>query len=51
MVLGDLDTDNAFCTRVATTAGCAVIAVDYRVAPEHPFPAGHDDAWSGTSAN
>lgn len=47
MVLGSLDAENAFCTRIAITARCAVVAVDYRLAPEHKFPAGHDDAWTG----
>ncbi|KLT40390.1 lipase/ esterase [Cutaneotrichosporon oleaginosum] len=45
MVLGSLDAENALCTRIAAV-GCAVVAVDYRLAPEHPFPAGADDAWA-----
>lgn len=44
-VLGDLTTHRAAAARLADEARCTVIAVDYRLAPEHPFPQGHDDAW------
>ena len=42
-IAGDLDTENARCTRYAAETGCVAIAVDYRLAPEHPFPAAVHD--------
>lgn len=45
-VLGDLDTHHEVCAALATAAGLPVIAVDYRLAPEHPFPAPFEDAWA-----
>ncbi|MEM1104828.1 MAG: alpha/beta hydrolase [Pseudomonadota bacterium] len=42
-VIGDLDTCHAFCTMIAATAACPVVSVDYRLAPEHKWPAGLDD--------
>ncbi len=44
-VIGDLDTHDAVCRFLAAAAGIAVLSVDYRLAPEHPFPAATDDAW------
>jgi acetyl esterase len=43
-VMGDLDTEHPWATRVADGSGAAVISVGYRLAPEHQFPAALDDA-------
>ena len=53
-VIGDLETHHAFCTELAAGLDLPVIAVDYRLAPEHPFPAAPDDCeavarWVATS--
>ena len=42
--VGDLDTHDAPCRVLAEQAGVRVLAVEYRLAPEHQFPAAHDDA-------
>ncbi len=47
-VIGDLDTHDSFLRRLAAGSGVRVLSVDYRLAPEHRFPAGHDDALAAT---
>jgi acetyl esterase len=46
MVYGDLDSHDALCRFLAEETGARVLSVDYRLAPEHVFPAGVDDAWA-----
>jgi acetyl esterase len=42
--LGNLDTDHRQCVELARRGGCTVVSVDYRLSPEHPYPAPLDDA-------
>ena len=43
---GGFESDKAFCCKVTNWVGCVVVDVDYRLAPEHPWPAQLQDSWA-----
>ena len=47
-VVGSIETHDGITRALAKRAGCVVISVDYRLAPEHQYPAALDDAWKAT---
>jgi acetyl esterase len=47
-VIGDIVTHEVLCTHLAAASGCAVVSVDYRMGPEHRFPAAPDDVVAAT---
>jgi acetyl esterase len=49
-VIGDLQTHHAYCRALSQASGASLIAIDYRLAPEHPYPAAHDDCLAAANA-
>jgi acetyl esterase len=45
-VFGDLDTHDGACRLLAAASGASVLSIEYRLAPEHPFPAAVEDCWA-----
>ena len=48
-VLSSIDGHDSLARRLAARTGALVVSVEYRLAPEHPFPAPHDDCWAATT--
>ena len=47
-VIGSIEMVDGLCRSLANASGCIVVSVDYRLAPEHPFPAAVDDSYCAT---
>ncbi|MFJ8162213.1 alpha/beta hydrolase [Streptomyces sp. NPDC096136] len=45
-VVGDLDTEDPWASRIAAASGAVVVSVGYRLSPEHPYPAALEDVWA-----
>lgn len=48
-VMGSIETYDSFCRILALKSGCAILSVDYRLAPEHPYPAAIEDCFAALS--
>ncbi|CAK9001268.1 Carboxylesterase NlhH (NLH-H) [Durusdinium trenchii] len=48
-VVGSIETHDRLCREMCAASGAVVVSVDYRLAPEHPFPAAFEDAFTATS--
>lgn len=48
-VIGSVCASDHLCRALAARSGCTVVSVDYRLAPEHPFPAAVEDSWSAVA--
>jgi len=49
LVAGSLDTHDGICRALTQASGCRLVSVDYRLAPEHPFPAAVEDGLAATA--
>jgi acetyl esterase len=48
-ILNSIETHDALCRALANASGWAIVSVEYRLAPEYPFPAAFEDAWAATT--